>query len=345
MNHQGYNNQQDGYYTPQQQPGPFQQINYGPAAPTYSPQHRSSTPSQGMTNGYTPGSPVHSGYGDYASPQQGNQWSPHARQASLPVAQPLPTPATNGRTPFQQQPMDVQWYQQQEMMRRQTQQPARPASSNSNRSYANATLPPAANAGSPVFAPSPLGAVRTQGTPAPAPLAQPSGTAATFIDSQAFMTKLIQYMHQVGTPLTSIPTLDGRQVDLPRLYQLVQTAGGYQSLHQTRQWEWLCANLGFQGANGQTGHPPQRLQQLQEIYQRYLLPFENFLKSQQQHQRANSVEATNPPPTLSAQLAAQNSMMPSVPTKQASKPMAAASPPNQHVVVKGSSMLIPAIGR
>lgn len=43
---------------------------------------------------------------------------------------------------------------------------------------------------------------------------------------QTFMKALIDTMKHRGTPLTTFPRVDGKEVDLFRLYRVVQTRGG-----------------------------------------------------------------------------------------------------------------------
>ncbi|GAA5867955.1 hypothetical protein JCM3774_004736 [Rhodotorula dairenensis] len=139
-------------------------------------------------------------------------------------------------------------------------------------------------------APSPLAPNRPQGasSAAPAPSAPPSAPQL------AFLKTLADFYAKRGQPFAGPPTIEGRVLDLARMFAAVQQCGGSAAVAANNRWGYVASSLGF-AAQSPDAHPQDRLAVLEQAYQRALLPFEQYWQQiQRARQAAGPANAASP---------------------------------------------------
>ena len=76
-------------------------------------------------------------------------------------------------------------------------------------------------------------------------------------------------MRESGRYFDKFPSIDQKQVDLYRLYCVIQQYGGYSAVRE--QWEQVAQTMGFFDCPSKTGVT------LHKHYDHYVLPFEEQL--------------------------------------------------------------------
>lgn len=76
-------------------------------------------------------------------------------------------------------------------------------------------------------------------------------------------------MDDAGTPLNKSPTINGKDVDLYRLFKSVEKLGGYNRVTNQNKWRTVTARLKF--PNNQT-----LCNQVKSVYKKCLLSYESF---------------------------------------------------------------------
>ncbi|KRT85809.1 hypothetical protein AMK59_2294, partial [Oryctes borbonicus] len=94
-------------------------------------------------------------------------------------------------------------------------------------------------------------------------------------DSKAFLRKLTSFMKTNHTPIGRIPSLGYKELDLHRFYIKVQKYGGYDVVTTNRLWKSIFDDLG--GNHGSTSAATV----IRRHYERFLLPYERFVKSEE----------------------------------------------------------------
>ncbi|KAJ9475357.1 SWI/SNF chromatin-remodeling complex subunit SWI1 [Pseudozyma hubeiensis] len=99
---------------------------------------------------------------------------------------------------------------------------------------------------------------------------------------EQFMKALVDLMKKRGTPITSLPKVGGRELDLYRFYQIVQAHGGSEGAHQKGAWPAIAMSLEL----APLGSPQTQAlgQALATEYRNYLAPFEETWQRAMQHQ-------------------------------------------------------------
>ncbi|KAJ1018107.1 hypothetical protein NDA16_004974 [Ustilago loliicola] len=99
---------------------------------------------------------------------------------------------------------------------------------------------------------------------------------------EQFMKALVDLMKKRGTPITSLPKVGGRELDLYRFYQIVQVHGGNEGAHQKGAWPAIAMSLEL----APLGSPQTQAlgQALATEYRNYLAPFEETWQRAMQHQ-------------------------------------------------------------
>ncbi|CDW99118.1 hypothetical protein [Sporisorium scitamineum] len=141
-----------------------------------------------------------------------------------------------------------------------------------------------------------------------------------------FIKMLVDLMKKRGTPITSLPKVGGRELDLYRFYQIVQAHGGSQGAHQKGAWPAIAMSLEL----APLGSPQTQAlgQALATEYRNYLAPFEEAWQRAFQHQYQMSMAGAN---LGQAQGAAQtNPQAPSY--RPPSTPQMQSQQPNQQPV-------------
>ncbi|KAL8277218.1 hypothetical protein RQP46_010391 [Phenoliferia psychrophenolica] len=123
----------------------------------------------------------------------------------------------------------------------------------------------------------------------------------TQLDPQLFMKTLFEVMRRRGEPIQGAPMVDGREVDLYRLYQVVLLCGGFVTAQQKNAWPSIVKQLGWSDDTSDPSTVAHLAQQLAATYARLLYPFEEvWSKSLEKHDRRKSTVSTPTPSTSSA---------------------------------------------
>ena len=99
---------------------------------------------------------------------------------------------------------------------------------------------------------------------------------------EQFMRALLDLMKKRGTPITSLPKVGGRDLDLYRFYQIVQAHGGSEAANQKGAWPGIAIALEL----APLGSPQTQAlgQALATEYRNYLAPFEETWQRAMHHQ-------------------------------------------------------------
>ncbi|GJN92219.1 hypothetical protein Rhopal_005249-T1 [Rhodotorula paludigena] len=206
--------------------------------------------------------------------------------------------------------------------------------------------PAPSGSGSATPARPPVAVSQANGVPAPPAAARPgqpgaapqmSGPGQTQ-QNPMFLKALLEFHAKRNVPFVGPPVVEGRTLDLARLFAAVSQGGGFQSITASRRWGLVLTGLGF-AAPSADQQPEQRVQAIQQAYQQSLLPFEQYwtqmqqLKAAQAQNRAAgstpSAMAVNGPagsPPASASTippSTAGSMGPSTPQQQPTRPSTA----------------------
>uniref|UniRef100_A0A2S2NDH2 AT-rich interactive domain-containing protein 4A n=1 Tax=Schizaphis graminum TaxID=13262 RepID=A0A2S2NDH2_SCHGA len=84
-----------------------------------------------------------------------------------------------------------------------------------------------------------------------------------------FVAQLIKFMDDRGTPLNQAPMIDEKDVDLYKLFKVVNNYGGYNKVDKDNQWLFVSIK---------TGHERQSSLSVKNFYQKFLCGFENFYR-------------------------------------------------------------------
>ena len=85
------------------------------------------------------------------------------------------------------------------------------------------------------------------------------------------VAELYKHMEDRGSPIDKTPTIDGKDVDLYKLYRIVDRFGGRVRVDNRNAWRQVANKLGFQSNWG--------IRQVQVHYNRFLKSFEDFNRS------------------------------------------------------------------
>ncbi|XP_054264851.1 AT-rich interactive domain-containing protein 4B isoform X3 [Macrosteles quadrilineatus] len=86
-----------------------------------------------------------------------------------------------------------------------------------------------------------------------------------------FVAQLYKFMDDRGTPINKGPTINGRDVDLYKLFKVVHKLGGYNRVTNHNQWKTVSHKLGF-------GHNPTSVNLVKHAYKKFLHSFEDFYR-------------------------------------------------------------------
>lgn len=133
---------------------------------------------------------------------------------------------------------------------------------------------------------------------------------ANFYNPELFIAKLREHLNSIGQPMEAVPQIEGRPVDLVRLFQMVIQRGGNALVTHYRQWPWITTSIGYTGVSSPTNtNPPtqpiERVRAVHEVYQRYLASFETQFMPNIGRQAAQILAQTNAVPAQTSQLQQQ----------------------------------------
>jgi hypothetical protein len=87
-----------------------------------------------------------------------------------------------------------------------------------------------------------------------------------------FIEKLQKFYQHIGAPLTKIPTLNGKPIDLFRLRKEVMKRGGHEQVEKTNSWR-LIARVFSRGMKLATSSSC-----MKSAYYKYIFPYEEYIK-------------------------------------------------------------------
>ncbi|PAV69519.1 hypothetical protein WR25_11990 isoform B [Diploscapter pachys] len=88
-----------------------------------------------------------------------------------------------------------------------------------------------------------------------------------------FVAQLYKFQDERGTPINRAPILGGKDIDLYKLYRVVQHYGGGKKVTQNQQWKKVLVRMGLEGCSGATPVT------VKKAYARYLSHFTNLYKT------------------------------------------------------------------
>lgn len=86
-----------------------------------------------------------------------------------------------------------------------------------------------------------------------------------------FVAQLYKFMDDRGTPLNKNPTISNRDIDLYRLFRIVNKIGGYNRVTNQNKWRSVAIRLGYQ-------HNHATYNSVKQAYKKFLLNFEDFYR-------------------------------------------------------------------
>ncbi|XP_071539852.1 uncharacterized protein [Panulirus ornatus] len=121
-----------------------------------------------------------------------------------------------------------------------------------------------------------------------------------------FMSKLHKFMKDRSTPITRLPHIGYKQLNVFELFTRVQQLGGYEAVGEKKQWKQLYEEM---SGTSTSSNPQQNVQSYSSImkrhYERLLLPYEKFLLQEQKKlmgmstAKANKVKSEPGEPSVS----------------------------------------------
>ncbi|XP_026819306.1 AT-rich interactive domain-containing protein 4B-like [Rhopalosiphum maidis] len=84
-----------------------------------------------------------------------------------------------------------------------------------------------------------------------------------------FVAQLIKFMDDRGTPLNQAPMIDEKDVDLYKLFKVVNNCGGYNKVDKDNQWLFVSIKAGYERQSSLS---------VKNFYQKFLHGFENFYR-------------------------------------------------------------------
>jgi len=154
--------------------------------------------------------------------------------------------------------------------------------------------PPASPRMTPNFTNSPKGNVPLNNanmSPQPQAFASSSQAPAVTMSHEHFKRALTDLMHRHGKQFHSNPRLDGREVDLYRLFTVVSSLGGGKAVTQKGAWSSVVVSTGFAPATAP--QLPAIAVQFAQIYRTYLELFEEVWNRALIHQMSMTKPAMN----------------------------------------------------
>ena len=92
-----------------------------------------------------------------------------------------------------------------------------------------------------------------------------------YICCYRFVAQLYKFMDEFGSPINIEPVVANRDLDLYRLFRLVQRMGGYNRITNQMKWRTVYVRMGFPNASSSScSH------KMKAAYKKYLHPFEEF---------------------------------------------------------------------
>ncbi|XP_078589421.1 uncharacterized protein LOC144869784 isoform X1 [Branchiostoma floridae x Branchiostoma japonicum] len=93
-------------------------------------------------------------------------------------------------------------------------------------------------------------------------------------EEAAMLTQLFKFMKDRGTPISRIPSLGFKQIDLYLFFSLAQKIGGYEKITEKRMWKHIYDKLGGNPGSTSAATCTRR------HYEKLLMPFERYLRGE-----------------------------------------------------------------
>ncbi|XP_066502206.1 AT-rich interactive domain-containing protein 5B [Hoplias malabaricus] len=107
-------------------------------------------------------------------------------------------------------------------------------------------------------------------------------------EEQLFLDRLFQFMERRGSPISKVPNLGFKKIDLFLLYSVVKKLGGYELVTSQRLWKTVYNELG--GSPGSTSAATCT----RRHYEKLMLPYEQHIKGGNLELSKPSTTATSP---------------------------------------------------
>lgn len=120
-----------------------------------------------------------------------------------------------------------------------------------------------------------------------------------------FMSKLHKFMKDRGTPITRVPHIGYRQLNVFELFTKVQQLGGFEAVGEKKMWRSLYDEMsGISPSSNSQQAGQSNAAIMKRHYERLLLPYEKFLLQEQKKlfigsQRPNKVKSEPGEPSVS----------------------------------------------
>uniref|UniRef100_A0A0L8GVL4 ARID domain-containing protein n=1 Tax=Octopus bimaculoides TaxID=37653 RepID=A0A0L8GVL4_OCTBM len=90
-------------------------------------------------------------------------------------------------------------------------------------------------------------------------------------EEDRFVAQLYKFMDDRGTPINKGPSLGNRDLNLYKLFKIVQNFGGYNKVTNTMKWRWVYSKMKMPASNNGS-------HQIKNAYKKYLHAFEDFYR-------------------------------------------------------------------
>jgi hypothetical protein len=90
-----------------------------------------------------------------------------------------------------------------------------------------------------------------------------------------YVEKLTKFWSSQGKPISRMPVLDKRPLDLYMVKKLVEQSGGYHAVTENKEWSRIGRELGFERK-----FCTSMSWSLRNNYEKFILPYEEFLSKQ-----------------------------------------------------------------
>lgn len=91
-------------------------------------------------------------------------------------------------------------------------------------------------------------------------------------EKDLFVAQLYKFMDDAGTPLNKTPTIAGRDIDLHRLFRIVDKMGGYNRVTNQNKWKSVAGKIKIPISQNASN-------QIKSVYKKCLLSYEGFFRT------------------------------------------------------------------
>ncbi|XP_028838306.1 AT-rich interactive domain-containing protein 5B isoform X2 [Denticeps clupeoides] len=148
-------------------------------------------------------------------------------------------------------------------------------------------------------------------------------------EEQLFLDHLYRFMERRGSPISKVPNLGFKKIDLFLMYSAVKRLGGYESVTAQRLWKTVYNELG--GSPGSTSAATCT----RRHYEKLMLPYEQHLNGGTQKPPMSPVPNSDHKPVASTPKPSKGKSREAIQRRKQDGPATPASSPEGHVVRRG----------